>query len=601
MSEEESAQLLEACSSCGTLIDVSDETPFSQIYCPSCGQSMRARRQFNNFTLLELLGEGGMGSVFKAMDVNLNRSVALKILRKECSANAEEREKLAQEARLTASINHPHVVKVFGFGEDRGQFYLAMELVEKGSLDDLMMLQKRVAEIQVLEVGMQIASGLQTANEIGLIHRDIKPANILFADANTAKLVDFGLALVMDEAASARGEIWGTPYYIAPEKLDNQPEDFRSDIYSLGGTLFHALAGRPPYEAETASMVALKQLKSRAVSLQTFAPGVSSETTYVINRMLQKDPAERYNDYQELIDHFAYCKQQLEERAAKPRAEKQRVVMESTGQRMLAGIISLIIILLLLGAGVVGFLNRDRIMEAFGITGAPVVAAYGAAELQSLIEDGAALLAEGRFAEAESLFASISGDDRVQRPLRDWAAMNLGLALMLDDQIEAGRGVFQNVREGGLFSFDREDSKLANFFVEAARLMASPNPIPSGRIRLYSKDNQDVFGILLFGLKNWSLGEPMSGGVMLEEFIRAQPEEPYAWLQVYHPLARRYIADYRIYRPLAEAAERAEESPEEAAKLLERVREAKGRIQTGPPLEEKLDELEIQLEAAAGG
>ena len=180
-----------------------------------------------------------------------------------------------------------------------------MELAEKGSLDDLMSVQQRLSEAQVLGVGIQIAEGLEAALEHNLIHRDIKPGNILFADPQTAKLVDFGLAVVMDEAAHARGEIWGTPHYIAPEKLDNQPEDFRSDIYSLGGTLFHALAGRPPYEAETASTVALKQLMSQPVSLQAFAPDVSSETAYVINRMLAKDPAERYASYPELVEHLS--------------------------------------------------------------------------------------------------------------------------------------------------------------------------------------------------------------------------------------------------------------------------------------------------------
>ena len=193
---------------------------WQHVRCPNCGQPLQAHRQFNNYRLIALLGEGGMGSVFKAVDLNLNREVALKILKKECSANEEERAKLEEEARITASINHPHVVKVFSFGEDHGQFYLAMELAEKGSLDDLMGIQQRVAEIQVLQIGIQIAEGLDAALERNLIHRDIKPGNILFSDPHTAKLVDFGLAIVMDEAAHARGEIWGTPYYIAPEKLE---------------------------------------------------------------------------------------------------------------------------------------------------------------------------------------------------------------------------------------------------------------------------------------------------------------------------------------------------------------------------------------------
>jgi serine/threonine protein kinase len=163
---------------------------------------------------------------------------------------------------------------------------------------------------------------------LGLIHRDIKPANILFADAETAKLVDFGLAMVMSEAAQARGEIWGTPYYIAPEKLDEQPEDFRSDIYSLGGTLFHALAGRPPYEAESASLVALKQLKSRSVSLQAFAPDVCNETAYVINRMMAKKPEKRYASYNELVEHLQFALEKAREREANPEEARKILVLE---------------------------------------------------------------------------------------------------------------------------------------------------------------------------------------------------------------------------------------------------------------------------------
>ncbi|MDP9290984.1 MAG: serine/threonine protein kinase, partial [Verrucomicrobiota bacterium] len=272
----ETQPLLQACPGCATLLDVSGEEAFGQVHCPMCGTAMRTRTQFHNFTILEVLGSGGMGTVYRALDVNLNRPVAFKVLRAELSENRAHIEKFEREAGITASVNHPHVVKVFSCSSDHGLFYIAMELVDKGSLDDLMNLQGRVAEAQVLEVGIQIAQGLAAAYARGLIHRDVKPGNILFADAHTAKIVDFGLALLLEEEAAERGEVWGTPYYIAPEKLNHEPEDFRSDIYSLGGTLFHAVAGRPPFEAESASLVALKHLKSRAVSLQAFAPDVSS-------------------------------------------------------------------------------------------------------------------------------------------------------------------------------------------------------------------------------------------------------------------------------------------------------------------------------------
>lgn len=236
-------QLLQPCPNCATLLDVGEEEPFAQVHCPICGTAIRVRRQFNNFSIEEVLGAGGMGAVYKAIDLNLKRPVAPKLLKKEYSADATYIAKFETEARITASINHPHVVKVFSFGSDHGLFYIAMELVDKGSLDDLINLQNRVAEVQVLEVGVQIAEGLQAAHKKGLIHRDVKPGNILFADAHTSKIVDFGLALLMAHEAEERGEVWGTPYYVAPEKLNKEPEDFRSDIYSLGALFSMHLRG----------------------------------------------------------------------------------------------------------------------------------------------------------------------------------------------------------------------------------------------------------------------------------------------------------------------------------------------------------------------
>jgi serine/threonine protein kinase len=136
---------------------------------------MRVRRTFDHFELQEVLGGGGMGTVYRALDRNLNRIVALKLLRQEYSHDPEFVAKFQSEAAITASINHPNVVRVYSTGEDHGLLYLAMELVDKGSLDDLMNLQGRVAEAQVLSVGIQIARGLQAAYQRGLIHRDIKP------------------------------------------------------------------------------------------------------------------------------------------------------------------------------------------------------------------------------------------------------------------------------------------------------------------------------------------------------------------------------------------------------------------------------------------
>jgi serine/threonine protein kinase len=372
MADETEEPLLLTCPDCGTVIDVTDEEPLSAVICPTCGSPSAVGTQIDHFELVDILGRGGMGVVYRAHDTSLDRPVALKLLKKSEGATEEQINQLATEAAITASINHPHVVKVYTTGMDHGRFYIAMELVDKGTLDQLIELQGRVAESQVLEVGIQIAEGLRAALHAGLIHRDIKPGNILFADAHTAKIVDFGLAVFMEDEEKVRGEVWGTPYYVAPEKLDNKPEDFRSDIYSLGGTLFHALAGRPPFEAENASLVALKHLKSQAVSLQAFAPWVSGSTAFVINRALNKDPDKRYQSYDELIEHLKYARTEMN--TAKPQAAK-RVIIETDQDEKAMGWVVFLMIGLIVAAAVGAYLFRDQLFKGAPPPGTPKPAA----------------------------------------------------------------------------------------------------------------------------------------------------------------------------------------------------------------------------------
>ena len=586
---EPDQRVLEACPACEKLMDVSQIFPFTEIACPSCGESMRARMKFNNFTILSLLGEGGMGSVFKAMDGTLDRYVALKILKKEISANAEEQAKLEEEAQMTATINHPHVVKVFDFGQDHGQFYLAMELVEKGSLDQLMTVQRRVAEIQMLEVAIQIARGLEAALDAGLIHRDIKPGNILFADPHTAKLVDFGLAIVMDEGAQSKGEIWGTPYYIAPEKLDNQPEDFRSDIYSLGGTIFHALAGRPPYEAETASMVALKQLKSQPVSLQAFAPDVSSETAYVINRMMAKAPEDRYQSYEELIGHLTYAREKLLERIRKPHQPKERVVLETAETRKWSAFLSLGILLGILAIGVAVFLNRATLFPK-QIT--ETVQVISAEDAQTRLEAGVTMIGEGDFEGAKAEFNRLANEKGVQQPEKNWAQFNAAVASLLTGDQEAALANLEAVTNAGLYSLAPDDQRLANFFVETSRVVQKGKPIPASIRNLYTGQNE-VFALLIFALWDWEAkGSFQDAAGLFKAFLASRSKDPL--VLGYRPLVEKYLADWKLLEPI-EAALAAPVTPASVPAIRAQIAALRGNLQTGSRISEQLDALEKKL------
>ena len=405
---------VQSCPSCGEKVATAGLEPFAKVDCPKCGHQLRVERVFENYVVVEPLGTGGMGSVYKARDTRLNRFVALKLLRKEFAGDAEFTAKLQDEARITASIKHPHVVEVYSVGEDHGQFYVVMELVDGGSLDDRIEDEKRISEMEMLEVGLQVAKGLQAALKAGLIHRDIKPGNILFTDRHTAKIVDFGLALLAAAHAETEGEIWGTPYYVAPERLTNTKETFVSDLYSLGATLFHAVSGHPIFAEETQSAAELKKLKSNPPGLQTRLPEISEETAAVIDRMLRPNPADRQNSYEELIAEL-----QSAHAAALAREEELRA--RWGWPRRIA--VSLGVLLALGGIGYglsVGLKHLPR--TTAGLTPGREATATPIPDLQAQVAPARRELEAGHYGTAEGHFRELAQIDPAIEPAAELCA-----------------------------------------------------------------------------------------------------------------------------------------------------------------------------------
>ena len=261
---------------------------------------------FGNYQLERELGQGGMGTVYLAKDSGLNRYVALKILRSDLGDDPSFSRKFLEEVEVTASLAHPNIIRVFTLGEQEGRLYLVMEHLDEPSLENRMDKQTKVSEREVLEIGIGIASALQFAHEeTGLIHRDIKPGNILFGRGNIPKLADFGLAAGARSALGQQDEIWGTPYYVSPERLLREPEDSRSDIYSLGATLYHAMAGRPPFEAETAEEVAKRHISDRPPPLRSLCPTAQEQTVFTIDKCLAKKTDSRWVNHTELTKQLA--------------------------------------------------------------------------------------------------------------------------------------------------------------------------------------------------------------------------------------------------------------------------------------------------------
>jgi hypothetical protein len=287
------------CKQCGCEIDVAELEPFTAIQCPRCARQETVPGRLGQFLLLGLISTGGMGGVYHALDESLGRHVAVKVMLKSLGEDKAFVENFKREARSAAQLNHPNIAQIYSFGKEKGQPYIVMELVRGEGLDKMIQEGRGLDQALVLRIGLDIAGGLKAADEIGLVHGDIKPENILLDEKKRAKLVDFGIAQFEGQA---RGEgVWGTPYYIAPEKVRQRPSDSRTDIYSLGATLYHALAGVPPFEGETPLEVVKARLEQAAPPLQEARPDINEQVAATLARMLEASPAMRYPTYASLI------------------------------------------------------------------------------------------------------------------------------------------------------------------------------------------------------------------------------------------------------------------------------------------------------------
>ncbi|MGN0854279.1 MAG: protein kinase [Kiritimatiellia bacterium] len=254
-----------------------------------------------NFLLERELGRGGMGGVYLGRDKMLDRPVAVKVMLKEYGSDASFVEKFKKEAQAAARLIHPNIAQVYSYGIADGMPYIAMELVAGGSLDGIMRNQGAAIDIpRVMKIGEQVAQALRCAADQGLVHGDVKPENILLDANGNAKLVDFGLAAMQRDT----DEIWGTPYYIAPEKVKKEAVDYRADMYSLGGTIYHALTGVAPFEGDDATAVVRRRFEAPPAKPSEIRPGISPQIDYLVMKMLALNPADRYPSFEALLADF---------------------------------------------------------------------------------------------------------------------------------------------------------------------------------------------------------------------------------------------------------------------------------------------------------
>jgi predicted Ser/Thr protein kinase len=273
-------------------------------------------RTLADFRILRHLGQGGMGQVYLAEQISLQRKVALKILRPELAGDPSSLQRFKHEAMSVAQATHANIVQVYAIGDADGLSYMALEYVEGRNLREYVLKKGPPDLLLALSIMRQVASALQRASELGIIHRDIKPENILLTRKGEVKVADFGLSrcLAGDRPPlnlTQSGVTMGTPLYMSPEQVEGKPVDCRTDIYSFGVTCYHMLAGHPPFQGDSPFEVALQHVRTEPKPLTEVRPDLPAALSAIIHKMLVKDPTGRYQTGRELLKDISRLREGL--------------------------------------------------------------------------------------------------------------------------------------------------------------------------------------------------------------------------------------------------------------------------------------------------
>ncbi|MBV9464318.1 MAG: protein kinase [Verrucomicrobiae bacterium] len=332
-----------SCPHCQTLMEVPNFNPLDEGICPTCNKTFEVLRQFGHYQIQHRLDVGGQGVVYRAVDLqNNNLPVALKVLSADAFHQPGAKAAFRREYELTRNLSHPNLIQIFEHGMVNGFEYLALELVEGLSVSQIMNLlpplkprkgtqvpendfQSNLVVIPeeiCLEIALQAAAGLGAAHQANLVHGDVKPANFMISKDGVVKVLDFGLVQFANVeqlfVENEQDQIFGTAFYIPPERVRGEKEDFRSDIYGLGATLFHMLAGRAPFYAKTLDQIAMMHVQDSLTSFRgrpvlrfsVNSPQISEHTVHMIEKALKKEPRERYSSHIEFIADLMLAKNQ---------------------------------------------------------------------------------------------------------------------------------------------------------------------------------------------------------------------------------------------------------------------------------------------------
>lgn len=551
----ETSETIANCPSCRSPMNVSAVPPFSNVNCPSCGIQSRVKLEFGPYTLVRRYAQGGMSMVFLAKDNTLDREVALKILSEEFSTDERRIAAFEEEARITASFSHPNVVQVLTTGKAFGRLYIAMEFVPGGHFEQHINERGKIPQTEMLALAIEVAEGLKAAHAAGLIHRDVKPGNILLDAEGHAKIVDFGLALVTKGGKAQATEIWATPYYVPPETIEGHREDFRSDIYAFGATLYHALAGRPSCAEQSMSTPLLREAKKNVVPLGIAEPSLCDDLCQIVDKAMAHQPVDRFSSYDELIRRLQTVLKHLQSgapgamessgHAARRRVLKKRREIITLGAAVLA-------VLVAAAGGISWVIHREAPQpeQSVQTNTAPTVqepnttaAAISATKIARSYRDARAAVEARDFAKAAEELVKLRENPAVQEPTRTWAGVEAVAAAFLDGKSSLARRIARDTAahaQAVTGAPRRVDGELVRILNHLPQF----KPIPPNKAR--GDDAAWLMGAMISGLKHWEQGLTARAVGNFKTVTSVELGANDQWLAIHQNLAADYLADARL-------------------------------------------------------
>ena len=556
-SSEETKPEYHSCSGCDELLDVSTFGPLEKAVCPKCKAETKVKSSFGSYTLKNRYAIGGMSVVFVAEDNTLNREVAIKVLNEDYSVNETRVAAFENEARLTAAVNHPNVIDVYTVGRAYGRFYLVMELLKGKSFERIMSKRGALPEKEVIDIALQVAAGLQAAQQSGMIHRDVKPGNILVDEDGHVKLLDFGLALITQGGRAQAEEIWATPFYTPPEALERGIEDFRSDIYAFGATLYHALAGRPPFETTSTSNKVLRRAKQTIPRLTKVADWISPATGEAIDRMMAYKPKDRWTSYPEVIEALEHARRNVGKNSTAPVHSDNRRKRRRKKSKLMPVLGSLLGL-----AAVGGILAVWQPWKAETKEESPVAPPKPPVAMKSwepstvgtqdktdrlakAWNEARSLVAEKKFSDSEARFVELADDSSLPDSTRAWAALEAAVSAYFDARSQDAKSHASKLVP--YLQSIKDSDEVKSSLIHLSMVLRRPEP-PS--IEQFPKDLDNIInrmGVLALTLKMWEQGRWEDTIPLLKKIQSFPLEENFEWFKIYQTVAGLYLEDAETY------------------------------------------------------